>query len=422
MNILLYYPRMFIAFFLRPAPRSLPAFHHWNMAQLFLLWNEPWHGDDDSIAVETIRRCWDPRQVADVEIVEIRRAADWARAFYLLALLYWPFFSLGIAIKRAGWRFLPYWNTLILTLFLFADWGSRYNPDDNLTLTHLSMFVPILYVAARTGRRMPDRKQLMYEACRQNGIPTPRVFRSADELPAAGSYIVKPVAGFSAKGIIFTNDPSQYLDDPGVIVQEVVRNAPELRRLWNSNTLGTIRMMTVRRGNRFELAGPGHIKIPVGDAATDNFGRGNVFAMIDPTGRLSDLQTTRHRTAGITHHPTTGIEAQEIVIPRYGECIELARMAHERLAPHLPFFNSDVTITEQGPMLIEINRVPGLPTLMFDETVASRFVEATADAIERVASGHDAILDGVKSGSFSPAARRGKKRARSSAQLERASI
>jgi hypothetical protein len=31
-------------------------------------------------------------------------------------------------------------------------------------------------------------------------------------------------------------------------------------------------MMTVRRGDRFELAGPAHIKIPVGDAATDNFG------------------------------------------------------------------------------------------------------------------------------------------------------
>jgi hypothetical protein len=387
MNVLLYYPRMFIALFLRPAPRSLAAFHHWNMAQLFFLWNDPWHGDDDSIAVETIRRYWKPKKVAHTGNPEIRRAADWARIFYLLALFYWPFFALLIALKRAGWRFFSYWNTLVATLFLFVDWGSRYNPDDNLTLTHLSMFVPILYVAAKTGRRMPDRKHLMYQACRQHDIPTPRVFGPADALPDAGTYIIKPVAGFSAKGIVFTSDPSPYLNDRRVIVQEVVRNAPELRRLWNTDALGTIRMMTVRRGDRFELAGPSHIKIPVGDAATDNFGRGNVFAMIDATGRLSDLQTTRHRTPGITHHPTTGIAANEIVIPRYDECIELACMAHERLAPHLPFFNSDVTITEQGPMLIEINRIPGLPTLMFDEAVASRFVNATAEAVERVASG-----------------------------------
>jgi hypothetical protein len=407
MNILLYYPRLFIALLVRPAPRSLSGFHHWNMAQLFFLWKEPWHGDDDSIAVETIRRYWKPNKVAHAGNPEIRRAADWARIFYLLFLFYWPLVSLMVALKRAGWRFLPYWNALVTTLFLFADWGSRYNPDDNLTLTHLSMFVPILYVAAKTGRRTPDRKHLMYRACRQHGIPTPRVFGPADTLPADGTYIIKPVAGFSAKGIIFTSDPSPYLSNPGVIVQEVVRNAPELRRLWSTDALGTIRMMTVRRGDRFELAGPSHIKIPVGDAATDNFGRGNVFAMIDATGRLSDLQTTRHRTPGITHHPTTGIAAQEIVIPRYDECIDLAEKAHERLAPHLPFFNSDVTITEQGPMLIEINRIPGLPTLMFDEAVASRFVKATAEAIERVASGRHAISQAASGRRVPPAAIRG---------------
>lgn len=406
MNILLYYPRMFIALFVRPAPRSLAAFHHWNMAQLFFLWNEPWHGDDDSIAVETIRRYWKPKKVAHTGNPEIRRAADWARIFYLLILFYWPLVAFLIALKRAGWRFLPYWNTLVATLFLFADWGSRYNPDDNLTLTHLTMFVPILYVAAKTGRRMPDRKHLMYQACCKHDIPTPRVFGAADTLPEVGTYIVKPVAGFSAKGIVFTDDPSPYLGDSRVIVQEVVRNAPELRRLWNTDALGTIRMMTVRRGDHFELAGPSHIKIPVGDAATDNFGRGNVFAMIDPTGRLSDLQTTRHRTPGIAHHPTTGIAAQEIVIPRYDECIGLAQRAHERLAPHLPFFNSDVTITEQGPMLIEINRIPGLPTLMFDEAVASRFVKATAEAIERVTSGRHTVSQTSNCRRSPPATRR----------------
>jgi hypothetical protein len=128
--------------------------------------------------------------------------------------------------------------------------------------------------------------------------------------------------------------------------------------------------------------------------------------MIDATGRLSDLQTTRHRTPGITHHPTTGIAANEIIIPRYDECIDLAEKAHERLAPHLPFFNSDVTITEQGPMLIEINRIPGLPTLMFDEAVASRFVKATAEAVERVASGRHAIPQKINRRFVPPAAPR----------------
>jgi hypothetical protein len=403
MNILLYYPRLFVALFVRPAPRSLAGFHHWTMAQLFFLWNEPWHGHDDSIAAETIRRHWKSEKVESTGSAEIRRAAACAGILYLLFLFYWPFIALLVAIKRGKWRFLSYWNTLVTTLLLYVDWGVRYNPADSLTLTHLSLFTPNLYVAVKTGRRMPDQKHLMHKACRRHGIPTPRVFGPSDTLPASGTYIIKPVAGFGGKGIVFTSDPSPYLSEPGVIVQEVVRNVPELRCFWNTDTLGTIRMMTVRRGDQFELAGPSHIKIPVGDAATDNFSGENLFAMIDSTGRLYDLQTTRQRTPGISHHPTTGLAARNVVIPRYDECIALAQLAHERLAPHLPFFNSDVTITEQGPMLIEINRIPGQPALMFDETVALRFVKATAEAVERVASGRHATPKKISPQSVPPA-------------------
>ena len=74
MNILLYYPRLFIALFVRAAPKSLAAFHHWNMAQLFFLWNEPWHSDDDSIAVETIRRISKPQTIIHAGNPEVRRS------------------------------------------------------------------------------------------------------------------------------------------------------------------------------------------------------------------------------------------------------------------------------------------------------------------------------------------------------------
>jgi hypothetical protein len=37
-------------------------------------------------------------------------------------------------------------------------------------------------------------------------------------------------------------------------------------------------------------------------------------------------------------------------------------------------------------MLVEINRVPGLPTIMFDKKIATKFVRATAMAVERLAN------------------------------------
>jgi hypothetical protein len=384
MNVLLYYPRLLIALLLRPAPRSLAAFHHWNMAQLFFLWNEPWHDQYDSLAVETARRYVPGREILPDD-PDFRRASMWARIIYLFVLFYWPLFALLISLHRGKLRFLFYWNELVNTLFLFADRLQTYDPADALTLTHLSLYMPLLYVVAKTGKRMPDKKDLMYQACERHGIPTPRVFDAGSELPPGGAYIVKPVGGFSGKGIVFTSDPSPYFGDPEVIVQEVVRNPPELRRLWNSDVLGTIRMMTVAYGNHFELAGHSHLKIPVGDATTDNFGTGNVYAMVDESGRLSDFYKTRHPSPGIPNHPTTGIAARDIVVPHYDDLVKLALTTHERIAPHLPFFNSDVAITEQGPMLVEINRVPGLPTIMFDKEIAMKFVRATAMAVERLA-------------------------------------
>ena len=399
MNVLLYYPRLFIALFLRPAPRSLAAFHHWNMVQLFLLWNAPWQDENDSLAVETVRKV-SKREDVRADDPKVRRAALAIRLFYLCVMLYWPFISLLISIRKKKLRFLPYWDVVVNNLFLITDRPKTYDPQDSLTLTHLSLYVPLLYVVTKTGQRVPDKKRRMYERCRECGIPTPRVFGATDTCPSTGSYIVKPIAGYGGQGIVFTSDPSPYVGDSRVIVQEVVRNPPELRRLWNSNTLGTIRMMTLNFGDRFELAGPSHIKVPVGDSTTDNFGQGNVFAMIDRSGRLSPLYKTRNPSAGLTHHPTTGIAAEDIVIPRYEECIELAMMAHQRLAPHLPFFNSDIAITEHGPMLIEINRIPGLPTLMFDEQIVSNFVEATALAVERVTNGQQALANADSSEAF----------------------
>jgi hypothetical protein len=384
MNVLLYYPRLLIALVLRPVPRSLAGFNHWNMAQLFFLWNEPWHVQYDSLAVETARRYVPSREILPDD-PEFQRASMWARIIYLFVLFYWPLLALFISLHRGKLRFLFYWNELVNTLFLFADRLQNCDASDSLTLTHMSLYVPLLYVVAKTGKRMPGQKHLMYHACEQHGIPTPRVFDINSNLPAGGAHIVKPVGGFSGKEIVFTSDPSPYFGDAEVIVQEVVRNPPELRRLWNSDVLGTIRMMTAACGDEFELAGHSHLKIPVGDATTDNFGTGNVYAMVDDSGRLSEFYKTRHPSPGIPNHPTTGIAAKDIVVPHYDELVKLALTTHERIAPHLPFFNSDVAITEQGPMLIEINRVPGLPTMMFNRKIAMKFVKATAMAVERIA-------------------------------------
>src|SRR6186997_1562103 len=100
-NVLLYYPRLFIAFFLRPIPRSLPAFHHWNLAQLFYLWNEPWGGPEGSMACHAVRM---RRKAAHVDPhdSQVKRDARRLRYGYLAVILLWPALSLVIALRRKG--------------------------------------------------------------------------------------------------------------------------------------------------------------------------------------------------------------------------------------------------------------------------------------------------------------------------------
>ncbi|MEX2306455.1 MAG: sugar-transfer associated ATP-grasp domain-containing protein [Pirellulales bacterium] len=263
-------------------------------------------------------------------------------------------------------------------------------PQDNdwehaTTLSGLSLHIPLLYIASKTGERLPDLKNQIHDHCRACGIPTPSIFTADDHPLPAVSYIVKPVDGCRAKGLVFTSDPTPYLNDRRVVVQEVVRNCPELRRLWGSDALGTVRLMTVAIGDRYELV-CSLLRIPVGDSRIDNSCHGNGFALVDRGGRLSRFYPLSKLRTSVPCHPTTGVTVEGVVIPRFEDCAELALIAHQRLAPYAPYFNSDIAPTDQGPMLIEVNIMPGLPTLIFDDRLTAKFVHATCLALERALS------------------------------------
>jgi len=152
--------------------------------------------------------------------------------------------------------------------------------------------------------------------------------------------------------------------------------------MWGTDALGTVRLMTLATGGRYELA-CSLLRIPIGDSRIDNACHGNAFALVDRGGRLSRVYRKCDGTTGVPCHPTTGVTIEGAVIPRFEECVELALTAHQRLAPHAPYFNSDIAPTDQGPMLIEINNMPGLPTLLFDDCLTTKFVDATRAALER---------------------------------------
>ncbi|WP_127716850.1 alpha-L-glutamate ligase-like protein [Halobacteriovorax sp. HLS] len=77
-----------------------------------------------------------------------------------------------------------------------------------------------------------------------------------------------------------------------------------------------------------------------------------------------DLKTGRvnygvHKDVPITHHPDTGVDIQELVIPYWDTILEMAANCYKMA--HLGYLGADIILDQQrGPMLLEVNARPGL--------------------------------------------------------------
>ena len=396
LNLLLYYPRLFIALVFRPLPTSHVTLQHWVLAHIFLLWNTPWRGATDTIGMVCVANSTKtiPTKLNPCDW-RTRVASEIHRFFYLLIILVWPLVALLIA-RRAKDRRYARWSSMINNFAGVVsqseshstDWSKVDYSNWKEPLSSFTFFTSSLYIVSRAGVHLPDRKNETDAYCRQHGIPTPQVFSVRDSPLAPGEYIIKPIAGSSAKGIIYTTAPDQYLADDSVIVQEVVRNPIEQRSIWGTNALASLRFYTVTtKENVREFAGA-VLRIPVGDSRFDNTSLDNAYASVDRDGRLGRVYTDKSGTTGFSCHPTTEAPIEGLVLKGFEECVRLAIKSHSALAPGLPVLNSDIAMTERGPMLIEVNRSPGQYWNMYRDGFSEKCVQALCLGIARARNHH----------------------------------
>lgn len=150
-----------------------------------------------------------------------------------------------------------------------------------------------------------------------------------------------------------------------MLVQERLRNHPDVEPL-TAGGLCTARVITIR-----PLGGEPYLllavqRMPVGDTIVDNFGQGGLAAPVDiATGRLrvATLKDARHLGAHVDTHPTTGTRITGYQLPCWPEVERLVCRAHRAVPPAVPIIGWDVAIAASGPVLVEANNVPGIPTL-----------------------------------------------------------
>jgi len=260
----------------------------------------------------------------------------------------------------------------------------------------------VLNPASHIG--MTEDKAVFYAYARALGLPVPRLFgvvdrpvgwaedgnplRSATDwegfLTALdGDFLVKPAAGVYGRGIrAFTRVADGFqeynsnavitprsladslLSDPWrrLVVQQRVRNHPEIETLTGSPTLQTVRIRTLLTGTGDVFLGSAKIKIAVGGHICDNISAGATGNFVAAIGRDDGRLRLPHAygksgrgVVPVPRHPRSGRALEGFAVPFWEELKELARKAAILFTP-LRTIGWDIAVTGTGPVLIEANR------------------------------------------------------------------
>ena len=253
-------------------------------------------------------------------------------------------------------------------------------------------------------RALAEDKALFWRVCQWRGLPTPRLLalfrRDApgwtpdggapqgraewealirDGLPP--EFVLKPAWGHLGKGVrILTREGDGFadaaggtLDAAGVLramaedpdwpewlIQERVRNHPDLRRLSATDAVQTVRAITLlERGGRARVLWA-DLRVVMGDAQVDNWrdgATGNGVAPVElGSGRLGPVVAPEAGASGTrVHevHPRSGARFEGLVLPGWDDARRLLERAAPEFAP-LRALGWDIVLGPDGPLLLEI--------------------------------------------------------------------
>jgi hypothetical protein len=288
------------------------------------------------------------------------------------------------------------------------------------------------HVSRRDMRAIQDRlnpeefrpltdKALFYRYCDELRIPTPKLYalvlepgtgwRPAgaplqtvadwttflrDDLP--GEFVVKPSRMNGGDGIqVFLRDGERFFDIAAgrscsvgallddllprartdtLIVQERVRNHPDIERLTGTGALQCLRLTTLAADDECRVV-HAYFRLISGSAIVDNVSDGATGHLVAGVsladGALGPAMTTDGDGLGpalLESHPDTGLAVAGLRLPYWEEACRLVCAVAPRFLP-LRALGWDVALTPAGPLIVETNWgwdppnwVPGMPALM----------------------------------------------------------
>ncbi len=140
------------------------------------------------------------------------------------------------------------------------------------------------------------------------------------------------------------------------IAEDVIKQHSEMASL-NPASVNTVRVVTLSANGKSEIFYAA-IRIGNGDFIVDNLNNGGMAAPVDvKTGKLTHVAFDKNQQL-FEVHPNTNKQIKGFQIPFWKESVEMVLEAAKEI-PEIGYVGWDVSITENGPLLIEGNPFPG---------------------------------------------------------------
>jgi hypothetical protein len=199
-------------------------------------------------------------------------------------------------------------------------------------------------------------------------------------LKIEAQVIIKPINGQAGKGIVLAykkgpeykvrighaeKDLSDFILTDRAIVQQVVVQENTIAK-FSPFSVNTIRVVTLYTKANEAIIISASMRFGVGEAYVDNWSAGGVAVGVDhKNGTLKKIAYDKKGTQYLIH-PVSKMPFDGFEIPQWDKVVELAERVQEKCS-FFKMLGLDIAVTDDGPVLIEIN--PN-PDLIFQEQTA----------------------------------------------------
>lgn len=149
----------------------------------------------------------------------------------------------------------------------------------------------------------------------------------------------------------------ELMEEKLFLAEETIVQHPEMKKLCSSS-VNTVRVCTVVSDNGNPHVVYSLVRIGSGDKAVDNISSGGMYTLLSKDGRITHPAFCDKTVTYYTEHPATGFNLIGFQIPYFEEAIALCKQAALQ-EPTMRYIGWDIAITENGPVMVEGNNLPG---------------------------------------------------------------